>query len=164
MIVIKWLDRHLEEFLMMVFLCLMVIIMGLQVFMRYVLNNSLSWPEEITRYFFIWYIFLGMSYCIREDRHIKVDIVTNLLPNKIKRILAIITDILFIIFCIYLLQKGIPIIQRLISTKQSSPALRLPMYLVYLALPVGLFLTIIRIIEKLIRENAKKVNTNSMKG
>ena len=51
---IHWLDEYLEEFLMVVFLIAMTLIMGIQVFSRYILGVSLSWSEEITRYLFIW--------------------------------------------------------------------------------------------------------------
>ena len=44
--ILKWLDRNLEEKLMMVLLMAMVLIMGIQVVCRYVFNNSLSWTEE----------------------------------------------------------------------------------------------------------------------
>ena len=54
---IHWLDEYLEEFLMVVFLIAMTLIMGIQVFSRYILGVSLSWSEEITRYLFIWSAF-----------------------------------------------------------------------------------------------------------
>ncbi len=52
--VLHWLDENLEEFLLVVFLIAMTLIMGIQVLSRYVLGQSLSWSEEITRYLFIW--------------------------------------------------------------------------------------------------------------
>lgn len=51
--IIHWLDDNIEEFLMLVFLGAMPLIMGIQVFSRYVLKMSLSWSEELTRYLFI---------------------------------------------------------------------------------------------------------------
>ena len=51
---LHWLDENLEEFLLVVFLIAMTLIMGIQVLSRYVLGQSLSWSEEITRYLFIW--------------------------------------------------------------------------------------------------------------
>ena len=61
--VLHWLDENLEEFLLVVFLIAMTLIMGIQVLSRYVLGQSLSWSEEITRYLFIWSGFLSVSYC-----------------------------------------------------------------------------------------------------
>ena len=52
--ILHYLDEYLEEILMVIFLIAMTLIMGIQVFSRYVLGMSLSWSEEITRYLFIW--------------------------------------------------------------------------------------------------------------
>ena len=57
-----WLNDSLEEFLMIASLILMTMIMGIQVFSRYVLGASLSWSEELTRYIFVWAGFLSVSY------------------------------------------------------------------------------------------------------
>ena len=85
---LSWLDQHLEEVIIIILLGLMVIIMGIQVFMRYVLAKSLPWPEELTRYLFIWFVFLGISYGIRYNIHIKVDIIETVFPNKSKGVRA----------------------------------------------------------------------------
>ena len=47
------LDEYLEEVLLVILLAGMAVIMGIQVFWRYVLSMSLSWSEELTRYLFI---------------------------------------------------------------------------------------------------------------
>ena len=60
--VFVWLNDSLEEFLMVASLILMTLIMGIQVFSRYVLGASLSWSEELTRYIFVWAGFLSVSF------------------------------------------------------------------------------------------------------
>ena len=57
--IIRWLDDNLEEALLIALLVTMTLLMGLQVFSRYILNASLSWSEELTRYLFIWSGFLS---------------------------------------------------------------------------------------------------------
>ena len=73
--VLHWLDENLEEFLLVVFLIAMTLIMGIQVLSRYVLGQSLSWSEEITRYLFIWSGFLSVSYCSKKCLSIKIETV-----------------------------------------------------------------------------------------
>ena len=74
-----WLDKHFEESIMLFLLSVMVILMGLQVFMRYVIARSLSWPEEIIRFGFIWFAFLSFRrvyhfrLCCLEGRGVAVD-------------------------------------------------------------------------------------------
>ena len=83
--VLKFLDENLEKMLCVIFLALMSIIIVLQVFFRYVLNNSLSWSEELARYLFIWMIYIGISYGVKLDKHICVDAVYTFMPKSIKR-------------------------------------------------------------------------------
>ena len=49
---LHWLDENLEEFLLVVMLAAMTLIMGIQIFSRYALGESLSWSEEVTRFLF----------------------------------------------------------------------------------------------------------------
>ena len=64
--VLHWIDEYLEETLLVAALAAMAVIMGIQVFSRYVLGASLSWSEELTRYIFIWAGFLSVSYCTKK--------------------------------------------------------------------------------------------------
>lgn len=64
--ILHWLDENLEEFILVIFLIAMTLIMGIQIFCRYVLGMSLSWSEELTRYLFIWCGFLSVSYCSKK--------------------------------------------------------------------------------------------------
>lgn len=51
---LKFLDKHLEEFIMVLLLSSIVVIMLFQIIRRYIFNDSLSWSEEFCRYCFIW--------------------------------------------------------------------------------------------------------------
>ena len=57
-------------------------------------------------------------------------------------------DIVFLAFCVYMLSPACSVVSMLIETNQTSPAMEAPMWIVYLALLVGLVLTIIRLIQK----------------
>ena len=53
----------------------------LQVFCRYVLDNALSWPEEVAKFPFVWFVFLGAAMVTRRGRHIAID----MLPRSLAR-------------------------------------------------------------------------------
>ncbi|PWA05536.1 TRAP transporter small permease [Pueribacillus theae] len=148
--VVKWLDKNLEIFFMSFGLLVLVIIMGSQIFMRYVLNASLSWPEEISRYLFIWVAFIGISYAVKIDSHLKIDIVLEFVSRKVQVVFAVIRDLSFLIFSIFMIAGGIDVYDALASTMQTSPAMGIPFKFIYLALPVGFALTVFRIIQKYI--------------
>ena len=147
--VLKFLDENLEKMLCVVFLALMSIIIVLQVFFRYVLNNSLSWSEELARYLIIWMIYIGISYGVKLDKHICVDAVYTFMPKGIKRGYAIVAYILFLIFAVAIIYYGILVVGMQITSGQVSPAMGLPMQYVYAAPVVGMVLTVIRLIQKI---------------
>lgn len=152
--VARWLDENFEESILMVLLSTLVVIMTLQVIMRYVFNNSLSWPEEISRYLFIWFVYIGVSYSVKENNHLRIDILLLYMNDPVKKILQIIGDLAFLIFNIIMVVGGYGVFQKILRTGQTSPALLLPMAFVYLSLPIGFLLSIFRMIEKyIIKEN-----------
>lgn len=127
----------------------MVFIMGLQVFMRYVMNNSLAWPEELTRYIFIWFTFVGVSYAIRKNAHLRIDILFDYLSTNVRKAFETLADIVFIGFSFIVLFAGINVFNSLLATMQTSPGLGIPMAFVYLSLPVGFGLAIIRLVQSI---------------
>ena len=80
-IVALWLDR-LIEFVCATLLVTTTGIAVLQVFYRYVLNNSLYWPEEAARWAFVWTVFLGMALGIARHGHIAIDILAARLKGR----------------------------------------------------------------------------------
>lgn len=149
--VIKWLDAHLEEVCLVILSAIMVVIIFLQVFMRYVMENSLSWSEELARYCFIWLVYIGISYGVKKERHIKVDVLLLFFKNKGKTVLYIISNLLFLVFAIIIMIYGYGIAEKILQFGQTSPAIHIPMGLVYLATPVGMALTSIRLIQNLFK-------------
>ena len=100
---IHWLDEYFEEFLMVLFLAAMTIIMGIQVFSRYILGISLSWSEEITRYLFIWSAFLSVSLCTKKCISIKIDQFIQLFPKRGKSLFKLLNLTIEFIFFVYLI-------------------------------------------------------------
>ena len=161
--ILRWLDRHTEEVLLVLFSAIMVAVIFLQVVMRQ-FDSSLSWSEELARYSFIWLVYIGISYGVKKDRHIKVDVLLLMLTNKGKIILTIIANLLFIAFAIFVIRYGFDIAMQLLAFGQRSPANQIPMGYIYLAAPVGMGLTLIRLVQNLIKHfKALKHETNQDK-
>lgn len=158
--VLMWLDRHFEEVLMSVFLCGIVIMMTIHVFCRYALRHPLTWTEEATRYMFIWFVFMGVSYGIRNGTHIRVNILEVFFP-KVVPVFSWIQDIVGAAFILYMIPAAIAGVQTQIVRHQISAGLHLPMQFVYSSLMLALFLSVIRIIQRFIfRITAKKVTNH----
>ncbi len=138
--------NQFEELILVWSLICTVVIVFVQVIFRYIFNDSLSWSEELTRYIFIWQIWLGASYGLTKDKHIKVEVLYNFFPPLGKKIISIFANLCFLGFCIFLLVNGGELVQTLYVQNSVSPALRLPMYLVYLSLPFTSLVMALRLV------------------
>lgn len=149
--VLKWLDEHLEEMLLIILLVVLTGIMSVQVFMRKILNNSLTWSEELVRYMFVWSTFISVSYCIRKDATIRIDQAVELLPKNslIKKIVIISVKVIMLAFVAFAFYFSIDIVKGALASGQKSSAMRLPMWLVQLSVPFGMGLAVIRMIQSL---------------
>lgn len=155
--IIKWLNAHFEEALLTIFLIVMVLVMGYQVTMRYLFNNSLPWSEELTRYLFVWSAFLSIGYCIKHHSSIKIDQILHLLPPVAQKVILLLTKIVSLGFFAYVLRYSFNVVQSTISSGQLTPALQLPMYIVHYAAVVGFGLAVYRILESFVIVAAKNV-------
>lgn len=146
----RWLNEHLEEYILSILLIVIASVMMMEVIMRYVFNASLSWAEEISRYAFIWSAMVSIGYSIKEKSILKVDTLLEILPKRIKNFINNFGNLIVVIFFTYLFIHAVPAIRGVIRTGQKSPALGIPMGWVYFAAIVGFLFASIRSIQALI--------------
>ncbi len=146
--VLSWLNDSLEEFLMVISLILMTVIMGIQVFSRYVLGASLSWSEELTRYIFVWAGFLSVSYCTKKCVSIKIEQFVAMFPRRGKAVFKLVNHTFELIFFFYLMPFAVKYLMSAVESGQVSPACRIPMYYVQAAPLVSFLLVALRIIQR----------------
>ena len=149
---IKWLDHNLEEFLLTLLLLGMAVIMGIQVFSRFALKESLSWTEELTRYLFIWAGFLSVSYCTKRCISIKIEQFVAKFSRRTKAIIKVVNHTFELAFFFYMIPFAFSYMMSAVSSGQVSPALGIPMYYIQAAPFVSFVLVAIRIIQRWIIE------------
>lgn len=149
--ILKWLNEHLEDTILMIFLLAMVLVLGLQVVMRYIFNSSLTWSEELTRYLFVWSTFISISFCFKHDSSIKIDQFFKLFPKKSQKLLDTMAHIIMIFFMLVLFYQAVLLTNNTMQTGQVSPAMGLPVAVVQLSTVLGFGLSIIRLIQNLIK-------------
>ena len=91
--------NHLEEIILVSLFTVMVASIFIQVFMRYVINDSLTWSEELGRFTFEWLTWIGISIGAREGEHIKITMLVDKFPFKLAQAANILSDIIVIIIC-----------------------------------------------------------------
>ena len=79
----------------------------IQVFTRYVLNQPLVWVEEAATYAFIWGAFIGASYGLKQDRHIKIATFVGFLSPKNQALMRCLCHGLTLWLMIWLMQKSL---------------------------------------------------------
>ena len=126
----NWIDNYLEETLLVTALAAMAVIMGVQVFCRYVLSASLSWSEELTRYIFIWAGFLSISYCTKKCISIKIEQFVALFPKRGKAVFKVVNHTFELILFLYLIPFAWQYLMSAVANGQTSPAMGIPMYFV----------------------------------
>jgi TRAP-type C4-dicarboxylate transport system permease small subunit len=76
----------------------MTLIVGWQVFSRYILNDSPSWSEPLSLYLMSWFIMLGAAVGVRESVHLGLDIVRYVMPPAIQRAMDLLSLGLIVLF------------------------------------------------------------------
>lgn len=150
---LQWINRF-EEITASLALFFMASIIIVQVFMRYVVQHSLAWPEELARYLFIYSVYIGSSYAALGRRHLEVTIIRTVFNEKVGKFFTIVAYLITSIFCCMMIFWGIKMVSFVIMTNQITPALQIPMYIPFICIPLGfglMFLRTLFVTWKLIR-------------
>lgn len=156
----QWLNKF-EEIASSCALAAMSIIIILQVFQRYVVQQSLDWPEELARYLFIFAVYIGSSFAASERRHLEVTIVRTVFGTKIGNYFTILAYVITVIFCGIMFVWGIMMVQFVMESNQVAPALQFPMWIAYICIPLGFLLMALRTIIVIKNIVLKKGDDNS---
>lgn len=140
----------LEEILASLFFGVGVLLIFYGVVMRYVFNNPQAWVEEVSRYSIIWGTFLGFGMALKHNQHIQVDILYDRLNATGKYIINLVATALSIIFCIIYIYYGWNLVAARFHSGMVSLDMRIPMWIVYLILPISGVLFLLRFIERLV--------------
>lgn len=120
------------------------------VIMRYVFNEPKAWVEEVVRYVIIWGVFLGFSLALRHNQHIQVDIVYDKLPKGAKKVVDLFATLVSISFCVAYTYYGIILVENRFHSGMVSLDVGIPMWIVYLILPISGIMFTMRFIERLV--------------
>jgi len=126
----------------------MTLVVATQVICRYLLGASLTWSEEASRYLMIWITFLGGSTAFKRGMHTGFDAVVRALSPEARWAARLVTLLAIVTFLVIVGLKGMEL--ALFNMAQRSPAMRLPMGTVYLAIPTGCLLMLVYAADQLV--------------
>lgn len=131
-------------------LVLMTVIIGWQVFGRYVLNASPSWSEQASLVLMIWYVSLAAAAGVREGFHIRIVAIENIAGPSTKRSMRVLSSLIVAACGLAMLIWGSELVVR--TWSHTIPSLGVPRGLAYLALPIAGSLIVLFSIEKCLEE------------
>lgn len=160
---------EIEKTAIAICLGLMTAITFANVVARYVFNSNILWALEGTVYLFAWLVLMGMSYGVKKQFHIGVDVITNLMPPQIKRIMALVAIGFCLLFSVLLLKGSwdywypfatsrawletedipFPAFLSFLETAMNEGEAyeKIPRWIPYAALPLGLALLTFRFVQ-----------------
>ena len=133
----KIMDKILESVAVLL-ITIMICVSSWQVLSRYVLKSPSAFTEEFLRFSLIWLSMLGIAYMFGKKQHISIDFLKKKFMEKDQVLLEMIIVGIFTLFSIVVMIIGGGNAV-MMSLKQISPSLGLPMAYVYLSLPVSGF-------------------------
>jgi len=102
---LRWFDGVTELICILLILTTVVVTLT-QIFFRYALNASLSWPEELARWAFVWMVFVGMAIGVHRNSHIAIDLLRRHLSDRWQSVHTISMQIVIWATSIALLKHG----------------------------------------------------------
>lgn len=149
--IIKWLDDHFEEFIMIILLVLITLVSFVQVIIRKIpWIPALTWAEEFCRFAWIWSVFLSLPYTIKRSNMLRVTVLLDAMPQKMRKAFDIFVDVVIIASMLFLLYYAVPLVKGRYASAETSPAMLWPMWTIYGSMIFGFGLGAVRGIQVLI--------------
>lgn len=135
--VITVLYKIIKVILCVVLLTMVGVLMAHIIF-RYVLNNSLTWSEELLKILLVWFGMMSVAILAVRREHVSIVIFKEHMPKKMSAALTKLTQIITVVICLIVIYVGIQYV--LAAGHRPTPALRLPYGYAYASIPVSLSL------------------------
>lgn len=155
---VRWYDKIEKTLIVMLFL-VMLAILFVNVITRFCFSYTASWSEQAARIAFVWMSFAGVSLAGMYGSHLQVTVASMILGEKRARCVFLIGDIVVILFGLFMAGKIYEVMQTVIMTKQTFPAIPwLPSWILYLPGVAGMLGLSIRVIQNRYRSivNSRK--------
>lgn len=163
--ILRNLDDYIEVYLASCALIVFSVLVIVQVFMRYVVGQPLTWSEELARYALVWFVWIAGSYAVKYLKHVRFNVLVDLIGKKLplaQRGIRVLVFLLWLSFLLLMLFLSWQQVQQQLVSGQVSPATRIPMAYVYSGLTLGMLLMSLRVLQHTIRAVADIIrNPNS---
>jgi TRAP-type C4-dicarboxylate transport system permease small subunit len=106
-----WLVEKLEYLLLVSLLAVMVGLAFLQIVLRIFFATGTLWGEPLLRHLVLWVGLLGATMAAKEGKHINIDVISRVLPERGKVAIQALTDLFSTVICIFLIHSSLTFIR-----------------------------------------------------
>ena len=138
--------NKLEEILLVTMLSGSLIILFLNVILRYVFNSSIYGADELARVLFIWMSWLGISIGERKSEHIRIDMLINKLKGVPKKTIIFLSNIITLGILLAIAYYGMGIVTTYMRKGVTTPMYSIPQALVFFSVPYSCTVMAVRLI------------------
>ena len=132
------------------FLCITVLVVIVNVALRYLFHGGIFWAEEVATTSFIWSVFIGSAAAYRYKMHIGIDLVSKFGPETWRSLIAVVIDVMMLVINGYIVYLSILFTHE--NKLKRTPVLDIPALYVNLALTVGFSLMVLYALGYLYRD------------
>lgn len=108
---------------------------------RFFLSQSIYFSEELNQFLIVLITFVGLGYAARKGRHIRMSAVYDQLSDRNRKILMVIIATVTSVIMFVLAYYAYEYVSRVARLGKVTPSLQLPLYLTYIWVPIGFFIT-----------------------
>ena len=128
--------------LSMIMIVAMLLLVFVNVILRYVFNSGIFWSEEVALVLEVWFIFLSFGLGVKHRLHFSINLISrDSIPPLINKALDFLSDILFIFIGVVMIIYGSKLVQ--FTMRSIMPATKWPAGILYLVLPLAGFVIIV---------------------
>ncbi len=134
--ILKWIER--------VLLSATLIVVAMQIIMRYFVGKPLSWSEVLARQIFIWMMMLAIPIMFYGRTYLAFDLLLGSLPKKIHNVVQLIVDLLMLTFCVFIVYCAATLIMNT-NPARLTPNVKVPYVFMYSSLLISMVLSTIMV-------------------
>lgn len=134
---------NLDIFVAVVALVVLVTLTSSGVVMRYVVGKPFTWLEEVQLFCMVWIVFGAGGAAFRTGNHVAIEMVVEMFPKPVQKVISILVDIVVFLVISYLLVQSVRFVGVFVSSERSTSLLKIPYTYIYGIAPVSFLLMIV---------------------
>jgi TRAP-type C4-dicarboxylate transport system permease small subunit len=147
MLLLKKLYLHFEEYMAVIACAIMVLALTSQVLMRLFTGESFAWSEEMSRYGFLWAVYLGAAFAAKKAIHVRITAQFLKAGYKTRLFFRIIADALWVAGCLYIACQSWNNIEDGMLFPEISPTMHIAKVWIEIIIPISFVMVAWRIVE-----------------